>query len=74
MLDGSWLMVHGSRLMAHGQGRPGEAHGSWPDAALALGTQSRQKGDSGRFDVTEWSGNILRIDLGPASPIFCLTE
>ena len=35
------LMVHGSRLMAHGQGRPGEAHGSWPDAAPALGTQSR---------------------------------
>ena len=32
-------MAHGSRLMAHGQARPGEAHGSWPDAALALGTQ-----------------------------------
>ena len=24
------LMVHGSRLMAHGQGRPGEAHGQMP--------------------------------------------
>ena len=24
------LMVHGSWLKAHGQGRPGEAHGSWP--------------------------------------------
>ena len=31
-------------------------------------------GDLGRFDVTEWSGNILRIDLDPSSPIFCLTE
>ena len=32
-------------------------------------------GDSGRFDVTGWSGNILRIELDPvrASP-FCLTE
>ena len=33
-LDGSWLM-------AHGQGRPGEAHGSWPGAGRALGTQKR---------------------------------
>ena len=38
------LMVHGSWLEAHGQGRPGEAHGSWPDAAPALGTQSRAPG------------------------------
>ena len=34
MLDGSWLM-------AHGQGRPGEAHGSWPGAGPALGTHRR---------------------------------
>jgi hypothetical protein len=26
------FMAHGSRLMAHGQGRPGEAHGLWPGA------------------------------------------
>ena len=25
-----WFMAHGSRLMAHGQGRPGEAHGQGP--------------------------------------------
>ena len=31
-------------------------------------------GDSGRFDVTGWSGKILRIDLDPGSPIFGLTE
>ena len=31
-------------------------------------------GDSGRFDVTGWSGNILRIEMDPGSPIFCLTE
>ena len=31
-------------------------------------------GDSGRFDVTGWSGNILRIDLDPGSPIFRLTK
>jgi hypothetical protein len=30
MLDGSWLK-------AHGQERPGEAHGSWPGAGPALG-------------------------------------
>ena len=34
-------MVHGSWLKAHGQGRPLEAPGSWPDAAPALGTQRR---------------------------------
>ena len=39
-----WFMAHGSRLMAHGQGRPGEAHGSWPDACPALGTQRRASG------------------------------
>ena len=37
-------MVYRSRLMTHGPGRPGEAHGSWPDAAPALGTQSRAPG------------------------------
>ena len=42
------LMVHGSRLMAHGQGRPGEAHGSWPDACPALGSQSRAGPDPDR--------------------------
>ena len=31
-------------------------------------------GDSGRFDVTGWSGNILRIELDPVLPSFCLTE
>ena len=34
MLD-ACLMVHGSRLMAHGQGRPGEARGSWPGSGPA---------------------------------------
>ena len=40
------LMVHGSWLKAHGscQGRPGEAHGLWPEAAPALGTQRRASG------------------------------
>ena len=40
MLD-ACLMVHGSRLMAHGQGRPGEAYGSWPGAGPAPGTQGQ---------------------------------
>ena len=31
-------------------------------------------GDSCRFDVTGWSGNILRIELDPVLPTFCLTE
>ena len=31
-------------------------------------------GDSGGFDVTGWSGNTLRIEMDPGSPIFCLTE
>ena len=31
-------------------------------------------GDSGRFDVTEWSGNTLRIEIDPVLPPFCLTE
>ena len=31
-------------------------------------------GDSGRFDVTGWSGNTLRIELDPVLPPFCLTE
>ena len=28
----------------------------------------------GRFDVTGWSGNILRIEIDPVLPTFCLTE
>ena len=31
-------------------------------------------GDSGRFDVTEWSGDIFRIELDPMLRPFCLTE
>ena len=31
-------------------------------------------GDSGRFDVTEWSGNVSRIEIDPVLPTFCLTE
>jgi hypothetical protein len=31
-------------------------------------------GDSGRFDVTGWSGNTLRIELDPVLPPFCPTE
>ena len=30
-------------------------------------------GDSGRFDVTGWSENILRIKIDPMLPSFCLT-
>ena len=37
-------------------------------------SESGPYGDSGGFDVTGWSGIILRIDLDPGSPIFCLTE
>ena len=53
MLDGSWLMAQGTwlmakggqgRLMAHGQGRPGEAHSSWPGAGPAPGTQGQAPG------------------------------
>ena len=33
-----------------------------------------QYGDSSRFDETEWSGNILRIEIDPVLPTFCLTE
>jgi len=43
MLD-ACLMAHGSWLKAHGQGKPGEAHGSWPGAGPALGTQRRASG------------------------------
>ena len=43
-----WFMAHGSRLMAHGQGRPWEAHGSWPGAGQALGTQRRPGPDPDR--------------------------
>ena len=34
-----WFMAHGSRLTAHGQGRPGEAHGQRP--ARPRGPRSR---------------------------------
>ena len=44
MLDGSWLMAQGSWLMAKGgQGRL-MAHGSWPGAGPALGTQGQAPG------------------------------
>ena len=36
--------------------------------------QKKYYGDSGRFDVTGWSGNILRTEMGLGSPIFSLTE
>ena len=41
------LMIHGAWLKAHGQGRPGEAHGSWSGAGL-LGTQRRAGPDPDR--------------------------
>ena len=31
-------------------------------------------GDSGSFDVTGWSGNILRVEIDPVLPPICLTE
>ena len=41
MLD-ACLMAQGSWIMAHGQGRPGEAHRSWPGASPTPGPKGRR--------------------------------
>ena len=47
---------------------------NWKTGFSEKKTDFAPYGDSGRFDVTEWSGNTLRIELDPMLPPFCLTE